>query len=102
MVTKTDFDTKLSGINKKITQNKTKHLIVENELKKLQTFDSNYFIGKNYFEEDGTQNYLVFQSTSRYFKLIANTKFTSSWESEGLSNENITPYATSDNRVTID
>ena len=102
LITKTDFDTKLSGINKKITQNKTKHLLVENEFKKLQTFDSNYFIGKNYFEEDGTQNYLVFQPTSRYFKLIANTKFTSSWESKGLSNENITPYATSDNRVTID
>ena len=48
------------------------------------------------------QYYLVFQPASRYFKLIANTKFTSSWESKGLSNENITPYATSDNRVTID
>ena len=59
MITKTDFDTKLSGINKKITQNKTKHLLVENELKKLQTFDSNYFIGKNYFEEDGTKLFSI-------------------------------------------
>ena len=45
---------------KKINSNKTKHLRVENELKKLQTFHSIYFKGKNYFEEDGSQNYLVF------------------------------------------
>ena len=30
-ITKTDFDAGLSSINKKITQNKTKHLLVENE-----------------------------------------------------------------------
>ena len=59
-MTKTDFDAKLSGLNKKITQNKTKHLLVENELNKLKTFDSGYVIGKSHFEEDGTQNYLAF------------------------------------------
>ena len=59
-MTKTDFDAKLSSLNKKITSNKTKHVLVENEFKELKTFDSSYFIGKNYFEEDGTQNYLVF------------------------------------------
>ena len=56
-MTKTDFDAKLSGLNKKITQNKIKHLLVENELNKLKTFDMSYFIGKSHFE-DGTQNYL--------------------------------------------
>ena len=30
LVTKTDFHNKLSGLNNKITSNKTKHLIVEN------------------------------------------------------------------------
>ena len=60
MITKTDFDAKLSSRNRKIAQNKTKHLLVENELKKLKTFDSRYFNGKIYFEEDGTPNYLVF------------------------------------------
>ena len=78
LITKIDFDDKLSNFNKKITSNKTKHVLVENEFKELKTFDSSYFIGKNYFEEDGTQNYLVFQPISRYFKLIANTKFISS------------------------
>ena len=42
---KTDFDAKLSSLNRKSTQNETKHLLVENELKKLKTFDSSYFIG---------------------------------------------------------
>ena len=62
LITKRDFDAKLSSLNKKISQNKTKHLLVENELGKLKTFDSGYFIGRSHFEEDGTQNYLVFQS----------------------------------------
>ena len=73
LVTKTDFDAKLSSLNRKITQNKSKHLLVENELNKLKTFDSSYFIGKSHFEEDGTQNYLVFQPLNKYFKVIANT-----------------------------
>ena len=30
LITKTDFEAKLSNLNKKITQNKTKHLLVEN------------------------------------------------------------------------
>ena len=44
LITKTDFDAKLSSLNRKITQNKSKHLLVENELNKLKTFDSGYFI----------------------------------------------------------
>ena len=71
LVTKTDFDAKLSSfwIVRKITQNKTKHLLFENELNKLKTFDSSYYYrGKNYFEEDGIQNYIVFQPMYKYFK----------------------------------
>ena len=60
MITKNDFDARLSSLNRKITANKSKTLLVENELKKSKTSDSSYFIGKSYFEEDGTQNYLVF------------------------------------------
>ena len=62
---------KLSSLNRKVTANKAKHLLVENELKKLKIFDSSYFIGKSHFEEDGTQNYLVFQPMYRYFKIVA-------------------------------
>ena len=60
LITKTDFDAKLSSLNRKVTSNNSKYLLVENELKKLKIFDSSYFIGKSNFEEDGTQNYLVF------------------------------------------
>ena len=35
---KTDFDAKLSSRNRKINSNKSKHLLVENELKKLKNF----------------------------------------------------------------
>ena len=95
LLTKTDFEAKLSSLNQKITKNKSKHLLVENELNKLKTFDSSYFIGKSHFEEDGTQNYLVFQPLNKYFKLITNTLSILSWQSKGLSNENIDPPTTS-------
>ena len=72
LVTKTDFHAKLSSLNRKITSNKTKQVLVENELNKLKTFDSGYFIGKSHFEEDGVQNYLVFQPLNKYFKVITN------------------------------
>ena len=75
-------------------------LLIENNIKKLQIFDLGYFRGKSYFEEDGTQNYLVFQPIIRYFRIIANTKYISSWKSKGLSDETITFYATSDNSLT--
>ena len=39
LITKTGFDTRLQDISKRITSNKPKHLLVENELKKLQEFD---------------------------------------------------------------
>ena len=79
----------MSSLNRKVTQNKTKHLLVKNELNQLKTFNSGYFIGKSHFEEDGTQNYLLFQPMSKYFKLMTNTSYILSWQSKGLSNENI-------------
>ena len=100
LITKTDFDAKLSIIKRKITENKRKNLLVTNELNKLTTFDSSYFIGKSHFEEDDTQNYLVFQPINKYFKVVTNTDYLSSWESKGLSAENIKPPTTSDNSFT--
>ena len=96
LITKTDFDAKLSNLNRKITQNKSKHLFVENELNKLKTFGSNYFIGKSHFGEDDTQNYLVFQPMYRYFQMITNTDYISLWKSKSLSLESIKPPTTSD------
>ena len=48
-------------------------------LKKIETFDSIYFCGKSHFENDGTQNYLVFQTIYRYSKTVsANDSYISS------------------------
>ena len=68
-------------------------------MNKLKTYDSSYFIGKSHFE-DGSLNYLVFQPIIRYFKVITNTDYISSWKSKGLSAESIKPPTTSDNSVT--
>ena len=86
----------MSSLNRKITQNKSKHLLVENELNKLKAFDSSYYNDKNYFEESGKSNYLIFQPISKYFKIIANTILISSWKSKGLSDESIKPLTSSD------
>ena len=55
--------------------------------------------GKSHFEEDGTQNYLVFQPMCRYFKRV--TGFGSGnyiyfWKSKGFSDEDITAPTTTD------
>ena len=90
------------SLNKKITSNKAKHLLVENELNKLKNFDLSYFIGKSHFEQDGTQNYLVFQPIIRYFKvntIINVADYVLLWKSKGLSTETIKPTITSDNSL---
>ena len=101
LITKTDFDAKLSILNRKVTANKSKHLLVENELNKLKTFHSSYFIGKNYFEEDATQSYLVFQPIHKYFEFVSinNEWYITSWKAKGLSEESIKPPVTSDNSL---
>ena len=80
------------SLHRKITSNKTKHLLVENEFKKLKTFYSSYFKGENYFEEDGAQNCLVIQPMYKYLKKISNTDNISEWKSKGLSDEVIKPF----------
>ena len=55
-VKKTYFDDKLKNLNKKVTSNRTKHLLIENELneplkkvKLLPTKDNSFFLGRTYF-----------------------------------------------------
>ena len=93
LTTKTNFDAKLSSLNRKITANKSKYLLVENEFKKLKTFDSSYFRGKDHIEEDDTQIYLVFLPMYRYLKRVVGVgagNYIYFWKSKGLSDENIT------------
>ena len=100
LVVKINFDNTVSILDSKIAANKTKNESIENELKKLKAFDLSYFIGKSHFEEDGTQNYLVFQPINRYFKLTANTLYISSWKFKRLSAQTIKPPSTSDASLT--
>ena len=41
----------------------------QDKIIKLQAIGSSYFCGKSHFEDDGTLNYLVFQSTYNYFSV---------------------------------
>ena len=81
-----------------------KNDVVENELKKIKTFDSCYFWGKsNFADNDGTENYLVFQPICRYFKVIAgvvNGNYIYYWISKWLSDERTNSIKISDYRIT--
>ena len=48
---KTDFDDRQRNLNTKIVPDNTKHFPVENKL----------IIGQSYFNNNGSQNYLIFQ-----------------------------------------
>ena len=64
LVTKTDFDNKLTNFNRRITSNKTKHSEVQKELNSLTTKDYNFLLGRIYFtSNDGSQNTFVYQPT---------------------------------------
>ena len=65
-------------------------------MKKLETFDSIHFRSKSHFEDDGTQNWLVFQPIKRYFKVFSAKNINIlSWKSKELSDEGIKPSTTS-------
>ena len=88
LVNKTYFDGTLKNLNKKITSNKTKNVLVENEFKKLQTFNSSLSIGQSYFNNDGAELYLKFQPIYKTITTFPGLKNTiSEWESKGLLNE---------------
>ena len=78
-------------------------MLVENELKKLQKFDAANFRGKSHFEEDYTQNFLVFQPIYRYFKRIQGVGSGNCihfWKSKGLSDERLDSIAASNYKIT--
>ena len=87
---------KKSGYNTKITN-------TENNVRHLQAYDLSYFKTKQYFDErSGKKNYLVFLPMSKYFKLnsvVGVSDYVLSWQSNGLSNENIKQPTTSDNSL---
>ena len=89
-------------IEKLLKRNQNIYLLKIN-FKKVKTFESSYCIAKSHFEEDGRQNYLVFQPMYRYFKIIAgvvNGSYIYYWESKELSDERINSITTPNYSVT--
>ena len=99
MVEKTNLNAELKKISDRITSNKSRHLQIENELKKLQKFGTAYFRGKNYFDgNDRAQNSLVFQVGEKYFKNNSgsNSSKIETRKLKGLSSQSLTPSGTLD------
>ena len=100
LVPKTDFDNNVSSLDSKIAENKTKKKSIDNEWKRLKTFHASYFIGKCNFEEDGTKNYLVFQTKIwQVIAVIEYVEYVSEWKSNGLYSETIKSIVTSDDSL---
>ena len=65
--------------------------------KKLQTFDFRDFNGRRYFDNDGSQNYLVFQPIYNFFiRSTGDTETIIALESRGFSGEIIKPLTLSE------
>ena len=93
LITKTDFDAKLKKISDRVTNNKSKDLLLDNELKKLKTvvgssaeikFDevqkeNSFNRGFFYYLQ---QSYLVYECKMDSFNFI--TKKISEWKSTGI------------------
>ena len=86
----------MPSLNRKITENKTKHFLNDNDL--------SYYRDKQYFDEgSGKQNYLVFLPMRKYFKLnsvVDTVDYVLLWQSKGLSNESIKPPTTTNSSLT--
>ena len=90
----------MKTINDKIASNNSEVLTYNNRLNqsKDRTDElegiASYFRGNNYFDGDGTQNYLVFQGVYKYFEDVDVSKtiikfHANSSISKGLSDEKI-------------
>ena len=98
---KTDFNDKLNNLNKKITSNETKHVIIENEFKRLTTFDSSLFIGQGYFNNDGVELYVTLQLLYYTLKGLGDSEKVLSRKSKSLSGEKLTTSTSNDNILSL-
>ena len=56
---------------------------------KMKKADSVYFFCKSHFEDDGMQNYLVFQTVFKHFKMPTNSGMVIQWKSKCFSEERL-------------
>ena len=79
LVDKTDFNNKLTSLNRRITSNKKKHLEVQKKINNnnnnsLITNHYNFFLGRIYStSNDGSQNTFVYQPTPDALELRKGT-----------------------------
>ena len=62
----------------------------------MQKFDSRFFIGQSYFNNDGAQLYLILQLLCYTSIRFGDTENVVSWKSKGLSTEKLTTPTTTD------
>ena len=97
LVSKTDFDNKLTSFNRQITSNKTKHLEVRKKLNSLTTNDYNFFLVRVYFtSDDGSQNTFSYQQSLDTLELKKDkgTDYVLNWKSKGVFNSKLKPLYT--------
>ena len=97
LVTKTDFDNKVTSFNRKSTSNKTKYLEVQKKLNSLITKDYNFFLGRIYFKSnDESQNMFIYQPTLDMLELKKDESidYVLSWKSNGVYNSKLKPLCT--------
>ena len=95
LITKTDFDTKLKSVSNRVTNNKSKDILLDNELKKLKTLvgssakikfdkvqmENSFNRGFFYYLQ---QSYLVYECKTDSF-IFDNEKMLK-WRSTGIFN----------------
>ena len=105
LVQKTTFESELKKVDDKVSADSLKMLSYEHKLKQRGDTindldkDASYFRGKNYFGDDGMQNYFAFQPMHKYFKRVIdrtnNTVYVHYWQSKRLSDGKINAPGTS-------
>ena len=104
LLKKTDFDHKQKTLNRNVTSNSTKHVLVENEFNELLEkvkavstkvltkdliYKFRFLIRVKYFSLGTFRNYLVFIPSKKYIKYFSSTTQIDSWKSNGMSGKNI-------------
>ena len=92
---KTDFDNKLTSLNRRITSNKTKHLEVQKKLNSLMTKDHNVFFGRNlFYKQWGISKHICLSTNTLELKKDQDTDYVLSWKSKEVLNSQLKPLFT--------
>ena len=105
LVQKTTFEAELKKVDDKARANSSNMVSYKHKLKQREDAindverNASYFRDKNYFGDDGMQNYFVYQPMHKYIKKVIdstnNTVYVHYWQSKGLSDGKINAAGTS-------